>query len=126
MTENLSSMSLAEIQQILKQQQNRIQQLQKRREKILASLQEVDDEIAQISGSENGSGRFKNEQSLEQVICDILAKHKKGLTLNEITEAVGNSGYQSSSHNFKNVVYQNVYKSERITRDEKTKKYVLA
>ncbi len=126
MPETLEGLSVAEIQQALRKQQSRVNVLQKRRERLLEEIKNIEQEIALISGSESGTVRFRNEQSLENVICDVLAKHKKGLTLSELTEAIQKTGYKSGSANFKNVVYQNVYKSERIARDEKSGKYVLA
>ncbi|WP_237227078.1 hypothetical protein [Rubinisphaera sp. JC750] len=127
MSEAAENLSVAELQQMLKKQQSRMNQLQKRRERLIEQIQEIDTEIAEISGGgETGNVRFRNSQSLEEVICDVLAKNKKGLGLAELTAAVEKTGYQSGSNNFKNVVYQNVYKSEHVTRDDKTGKYVLA
>lgn len=127
MSEAAENLSVAELQQMLKKQQSRMNQLQKRRERLIEQIQEIDTEIAEISGGgETGNVRFRNSQSLEEVICDVLAKNKKGLGLAELTAAVEKTGYQSGSNNFKNVVYQNVYKSEHVTRDEKSGKYVLA
>lgn len=127
MSEATENLSVAELQQMLKKQQSRMNQLQKRRERLIEQIQEIDTEIAEISGGgETGNVRFRNSQSLEEVICDVLAKNKKGLGLAELTAAVEKTGYQSGSNNFKNVVYQNVYKSEHVTRDEKSGKYVLA
>lgn len=126
MPETLEGLSVAEIQQALRKQQSRVNVLQKRRERLLEEIKNIEHEIAQITGTESGSIRFRNEQSLENVICDVLAKYKKGLNLSELAEAVQKTGYKSGSANFKNVVYQNVYKSERIVRDEKSGKYVLA
>lgn len=121
MSEAAENLSVAELQQMLKKQQSRMNQLQKRRERLIEQIQEIDTEIAEISGGgETGNVRFRNSQSLEEVICDVLAKNKKGLGLAELTAAVEKTGYQSGSNNFKNVVYQNVYKSEHVTRDEKT------
>jgi len=126
MSDVAENLSMAELQQMLKKQQSRMQQLQKRRERLVEQIEEIDEEISQISGGgEGGNVRYRNSQSLESVICDVLAKNKKGLGLAELTEAVEKTGYQSGSSNFKNVVYQNVYKSEYVTRDDKTGKYVL-
>ncbi|TWT61073.1 hypothetical protein [Rubinisphaera italica] len=122
-----TDMSVAEIQRLLKAQQGKVNSLHKRREQLLEKLEKVEQEIASLSGGDSGGGvRFRNESSLEEVILEVLKKNKKGLGLSELTDAVEATGYQSSSANFKNVVYQNVYKSEQITRDEKSGKYVLA
>ena len=119
-------MSVSELHQLLQKQQRRVGTLQKRREKMLEDVKAIDQEIAQLTGGETSNVRFRNEQSLEKVIIDVLSKNKKGLGLAELAAAVEKTGYQSASSNFKNVVYQNVYKSELITKDEKSGKYVLA
>ena len=119
-------MSVSELHQLLQKQQRRVGTLQKRREKMLEDVKAIDQEIAHLTGGETSNVRFRNEQSLEKVIIDVLSKNKKGLGLAELAAAVEKTGYQSASSNFKNVVYQNVYKSELITKDEKSGKYVLA
>lgn len=79
MSEAAENLSVAELQQMLKKQQSRMNQLQKRRERLIEQIQEIDTEIAEISGGgETGNVRFRNSQSLEEVICDVLAKNKKG------------------------------------------------
>lgn len=128
MSENVNDLSVAELQQILRNRQARVGQLQKRREKLLSDIEEVERQIAEVSGSGSSSGgsvRRKNEKPLLEVICEVLAKNKKGLALSELTEAVLKTGYQSDSNNFKNIVYQSVYKSDLIAKDEKNKRYTL-
>ena len=126
MANALENLSVVEIQNVLRKRQSRVNVLQKRREKLLEEIKSIDQEITTITGTESGTIRFKNKFPLQQVICEVLGKHKKGLTLAELTEAIEKTGYQSGSANFKNVVYQNVYKSDLVARDEKSGKYVLA
>jgi len=126
MAEVTEQLSVAEIHQLLRQQQSKVNALQKRREKLAEQLADVEQQIAELTGEDGGGTRFKNEKSLEEVIIDVLGKNKKGLGLAELTDAILKTGYRSSSSNFKNVVYQNVYKSEAVTRDEKSGRYVLA
>ena len=120
----LEEMSLAAIQQVLKKQQARVQVLQKRRAKLADDMNKIDVEIAELTGGSTGV-RFKNKHSNEDAICNVLNKYKKGLPLAELTEAVLKSGHQTTSNNFKNIVYQCIHKSDRVTRDEKTKRYML-
>lgn len=124
MTTALESMSVTDIQQFLKKQQGRVNQLQKRRAKLVEDIKNIDTEIAELSGQ--GGTRFKNKRSHIGAICHVLGKYKKGLPLAELSNAVLKSGHQSTSGNFKNIVYQAIHNnSELVIRDEKTKRYVL-
>jgi len=76
-------------------------------------------------GSKNRGSRPKNERSLRDVVSDILSKSKKGLTLEELVPKVVEAGYKSNSTNFSNMIYQNIYNSEGITKDPSTGCYSL-
>ncbi|MBL4886107.1 MAG: hypothetical protein JKY95_16435 [Planctomycetaceae bacterium] len=121
---DLDNLSVAEIQQMLKKQQGRVQQLQKKRAKLAEDITNIDAEIAELTGQGTGV-RFKNKYSNEDAICNVLSKYKKGLPLAELADAVLKSGHQTTSNNFKNIVYQCIHKSPRVTRDVKTKRYQL-
>ena len=59
------------------------------------------------------------------MISEILSKSKKGLTLEELVPKVVEAGYKSSSSNFSNMIYQNIYTSEGIAKDAETGCYTL-
>ncbi|MCA8988350.1 MAG: hypothetical protein KDA78_11945 [Planctomycetaceae bacterium] len=125
MAASVTEMSVADIQSLLKEKQSKVRSLTKKREKLLQQLADIDNQIKDLSGGAAGA-RFKNDKSLEQYIVDALKKNKKGLTLAELASAIKDAGYQSSSSNFKNVVYQNLYNSDLFKRDSKSSRYVLA
>ncbi|WP_459554544.1 MerR family transcriptional regulator [Lacunimicrobium album] len=129
MEQTLESMSLSEIKQILRNRENQVESLKRRRDKLTAQLQEVEEEIASLEGTmgvERRGVRARNEKSLNEHVQEALKKSKKGLTLNELSEAVKAAGYQSNSLNFKNVLYQNLYNATNISRDENSGKYTLS
>lgn len=129
MEQTLENMSLSEIKQILRNRENQVESLKRRRDKLTAQLQEVEEEIASLEGTmgvERRGVRARNEKSLNEHVQEALKKSKKGLTLNELSEAVKAAGYQSNSLNFKNVLYQNLYNATNISRDENSGKYTLS
>ncbi len=129
MDPNLESMSLSEIKQILRSREIQVDSLKRKRDKLTAQLQEVEEQIASLEGTmsvERRGVRAKNEKSLNEHVQDALKKTKKGLTLSELSDAVKSAGYQSNSRNFKNVLYQNLYNATNISRDANSGKYTLS
>ncbi len=124
MTESIDNLSVAQIQQVLKKKQGRVAQLQKRRAKLQEEIKKIDAEIAKHSGDGHGV-RFNNKYTNLEAACHVLSKHKKGLTLSELAEAILKTGHQSTSSNFSNTIYQAIHGSNLIKRDPKTKRYML-
>lgn len=124
--------SIADLERLLDEKKARLQNLVQERDRLQKELDKLD---AQIQGAASVDGpltrrsgrkrRLKNEMSLKAVIKEVLAKNKKGLSLSELETAVTETGYKSGSSNFRNVLYQAVYNSADIGRDEKTGLYKL-
>ena len=124
----MSSLSIAELETKLKQQQKRIENLLIHRKKLLDKVQEIETEIESLIGKDieslirkmeqENQPVIKNEKPLIDYVKQILKRRKNGLPLREIAEKVISAGYQSNSKNFKNVLYQCVYHSEEITCEE--------
>ena len=62
-----------------------------------------------------GRKRPKNDKPLPAVLADVLGG-KGPMALDDIHEAVVASGYKTSSKNFKNVIYQNLYNKDEFTK----------
>jgi methionine salvage enolase-phosphatase E1 len=124
--------SIADLERLLDEKKARVQDLVQERDRLQKELDKLD---AQIQGAASvdgpltrrprGKPRLKNEMSLKAAIQQVLAKNKKGLSLAELETAVTETGYKSGSNNFRNVLYQAVYNSADIGRDEKTGLYKL-
>jgi hypothetical protein len=73
--------------------------------------------------------RPKNEQSLREVIVDVLGKSKNGLTFEQIVQASKQAGYKTSAKNFDNIVYQALHKliktEKLVSRDKESKSYTM-
>ena len=62
-----------------------------------------------------GRKRPKNDKPLPAVLADVL-EGKPGMLLDDIHEAVVATGYKTSSKNFKNVIYQNLYNKDEFVK----------
>ena len=62
-----------------------------------------------------GRKRPKNDKPLPAVLADVLSG-KGPMALDDIHEAVVDTGYKTSSKNFKNVIYQNLYNKDEFTK----------
>ncbi len=62
-----------------------------------------------------GRKRPKNDKPLPAVLGEVL-EGKSGMLLDDIHEAVVATGYKTSSKNFKNVIYQNLYNKDEFSK----------
>jgi len=127
-----AGLSVADLERILDEKKSQLQDLARRRDQAQKELDKLDAEIQDIVGVGGSIGktrrrrrRVKNEMSLRAVVLEILGKNKKGFTLADLAGKVTESGYKSTSRNFRNVLYQCLYNTEGIVHDEATGCYRL-
>ena len=136
MAKSNAQLSVAELEQLLTEKKSELGTLQKERERLQKQLVEVDQKIASLTGKKRrvAAGgkrkrvvrRPKNVKPLHETVVDVLSPYKKGLALGELHDKIIESGYKTRSSNFKNVLYQCLYKSADIAYDASTKKYLAA
>jgi len=124
--------SVADLERILDERKTQLQDLAKRRDAAQKELDKIDAEIQELMGAGGSIGRYrrrrrrvKNEMSLRAVVLEILGKNKKGYTLADLSTKVTESGYRSTSRNFRNVLYQCLYNTEGVVHDDATGCYRL-
>lgn len=136
-----TTMSVAQLAELLSEQKGRLGELKKRRTALERELGSVVAEIEVLEGAGTGRGRgrkasaggvktvrrrrSKNAKSLKTVVTEVLGANKKGLSLQEVHDSVLGSGYKTKSKNFKNVLYQCLYHTDDFMRDEKAGVYKL-
>lgn len=137
-----SNMSLAELEKMLKEQKNRLESLKKKQSSLQKDLDSVNQEIATLEGkgargrgrppgSASGSTkkvrrrRAKNAKPLKSHVIEALNGNKKGLTLQQVSDKVQESGYKSKSKSFKNVLYQCLYHNKEFVHDAEAGTYKL-
>ena len=130
------SLSVAELEALLARQKNRVTSLGKKRAKLQAELNSVEDQLQSLQGPAAPAPRARKKtsrrgkrpqhvQSLAAVVSGILGKIPKGLSLDDLVAQVIASGYKTKAKSFSNVVYQCVYNSKAIQRDKKSGTYRL-
>lgn len=122
-------MSVAELEQILEDRKVKAMDLGKRREELQKQLDEIDRQILEVMGDNRvvrrRRRRLKNEMSLRSHVLELLGKSKKGYSMADLTAKIMESGYKSSSRNFRNVLYQCLYNTEGVTFDQASGCYKL-
>ncbi|WP_171184588.1 hypothetical protein [Alienimonas chondri] len=142
----LSELSIEELKRELEQREGALSGLYEERDELESKLKEVNEQIAaggtkgdakseapkkrrgRPPGSKNkpkaasaakpsaGRKRPKNDKPLPAVLADVLTGKSSGMSLDDIHEAVVDTGYKTSSKNFKNVIYQNLYNKDEFTK----------
>jgi hypothetical protein len=134
--------TLAELERILDSKKRRLAALHRKRDQLERRLESVTSKIARIEGARgpgrprtrgaatNGRStkaapvkRAKNDRPLREVITDVLKQSKKGLSLSDLAAAVLATGYQTTSTNFKNTMYQTLYNNDEFQHDKQTGLY---
>lgn len=116
----LSGLPIAVLQAELRRRSRSVSSLAKRREKLIAKLNELDALIRASGGTLSGTGavgvrkRPKNDTNLEEALARML----KGKTMS-VTEAsieVQKSGYRTSAENFRTIVNQCLIRSKKFKK----------
>jgi hypothetical protein len=136
---SVASLTIAELESILKERRGQIPKLQKERRRILKELAELDLQLGSLGGRRRGRkpgrgrgrrGRLgrprlmgtrmgrrgrrpKNAKSLIESIHDVLARRGAPMTVGDIMNAVKGNGYKSSSANFRGIVNQTLIKDKQ-------------
>ncbi len=130
MAKATNDLTVTDLERILNARRSALRNLNKRRAKIQKELAKVDAEIHELTGGVGGSGggkrrgrRSKNKQSLRVTVLELLKKNKKGYALADLSRVILDSGYKTSSTNFRNVLYQCLYNTNGISHDEASGTY---
>jgi hypothetical protein len=97
-----------------------IDKLNKKKQKLLKDLAEVETQIGRFGGSGSKSRvgrprgtRARNDKPLADVLADVLGKNGKAMKVSEIAEAVLATGYNTNSPNFRSIVNQTLIKDRK-------------
>jgi hypothetical protein len=128
-------LSVAQLEKLLNQSKDRLGKLLKKRKQLASQLAKVDKQIERLTGhAANGEApkrggkrgkRPKNAKNLPATIREVLSRTKSGYSLSALADKVKASGYKSHAANFKNVIYQTLYKEKDFVRDETSGTYKL-
>jgi len=125
-------LTVAELEQLLERKKRRLSSLHRKRDQIEHRLQTVQAKISRIQGlperarAVKSVSRPKNERTLKEVVTELLGNSKKGLSLQDLSDKVLATGYQTTSTNFKNTLYQTLYHHDGIQLNKETGLYSLS
>lgn len=114
---SLAKMSVSQLQAELNRRARSTRGLHKRREKLLAKLSELDQQILAAGGSLNGGGvgrggpgrrRAQNSMSLVEALAKVLKG--KTMSVTEAAAAAQKAGYVTTAENFRTIVNQALIK----------------
>lgn len=114
---DLTDMSITALQSEIKRREKHARSLQKRREKLVQQLAEIDAEIAGIGGlggGGRGGRRPRNDSNLPEALVGVLTG--KTMSVTDAAEAVQKAGYITTSPNFRTIVNQALIRDKRFKR----------
>jgi hypothetical protein len=117
----LSKLTIHDLQREISSRQRSVATLERRRERLVKQLAEVDAEIAARGGlagwsrgGKTGRTRAKNEAPLLDALKEVLKGKTMGVS--EVAEAVQKAGYKTTSPNFRTIVNQTLLKKKHFKR----------
>ncbi|MEM9064977.1 MAG: hypothetical protein AAGB51_05750 [Planctomycetota bacterium] len=117
-TDELGELSTEALQAELRRRQRSTRSLERKRERLLEQLRDVEAELAAHGAPITASGgvrkRPKNDMNLEEALASVLTGSTMGVT--EAAEAVQRAGYMTSSANFRTIVNQTLIRSKKFKK----------
>jgi hypothetical protein len=112
---SLDNMSMAEIQAELNRRERGVRKLERRREKLLGELAEIDGQLAAV-GALSASGGVRRRPRNEMNLVDSLAAVLDGKTMSvtEVTGEVQKAGYLTTAANFRTIVNQALIRENKV------------
>lgn len=112
---SLNKLSLGELQAELARREKGVRKLERRREKILGELAEIDSELAAVGALSASGGvrrRPRNEMNLVKSLAAVL--DGKTMSVTEVTHAVQQAGYLTTASNFRTIVNQALIRERKV------------
>lgn len=110
----VAGMSTAELQAELHRRGRNVRKLERRREKLMIDLAEVEKELAS-EGALSSTGGIRRRPRNDMNLVDSLAKVLKGkeMSVTEVTQAVQQAGYMTTAANFRTIVNQALIREKK-------------
>ena len=117
MAESLVGLTTEDLQAELKRRERHLTQLQRKREKLVRQIEEIDAQIIAEGGAVTGEvtrKRFRNDSNLADALVDLLSTQTMSVT--EATHMVQEAGYKTTAANFRTIVNQTLIRDKRFKR----------
>jgi hypothetical protein len=112
----LTNLTTSEIYRELRKRERRVATIQRRRDRLSARLNAMDDTIRSLGGSVNGTVRHgggrrpRNETNLVEALAKLLKG--KSMRVKDMVGAVQRAGYKTGAANFRTIVNQALIKNK--------------
>jgi hypothetical protein len=114
---NVNGFSIVQLEKMLDERRSRIGSLQRKRSRFQRQLDAVDVQISALGGSGRARGaRPRNKVTLNEAIVAVLKKSVGPMKVSDIARNARDSGYSSSSSNFRVIVNQALIKDKRFAK----------
>lgn len=132
MVEPSAELTVAELERMLTKRRQELTSLIGQRDKLQKELDVISRRITELQGGSDftpsrspayNSGRGRNPVSLRHTVISILTQYPPGYALSDLSDKIIETGYKTSSKNFRNVLYQCLYNTPQIYHDSKTGTY---
>ena len=113
----LSNLSTTELHKEIMRRRKGVASLERKRERLIQQLHEIEAQIREQGGVPGGPGsgkRPRNAQNLADALADLLSTVTMSVT--EAAEKVQLAGYRTTSPNFRTIVNQTFLKDKRFRR----------
>lgn len=128
MARTLARLSVGELQAEIRRRQRSVGALERRRDRLMTKLKNLNAEIEKLGGAAGQSKggmwrRPRNEMTLTSALAKVL--NNKTMSVTDAAEAVQKVGYQTNSNNFRTQVNIALIKSgmfKRVGRGQYTAK----
>ena len=112
---SLNTMSMADLQAELQRRERGIRKLERRRERLLNELAQVDSELASVGALSAAGGirrRPRNENNLVDSLAIVLKN--KTMSVTDVTAEVQAAGYMTTDANFRTIVNQALIREKKV------------
>jgi len=112
---SLNTMSMADLQAELQRRERGIRKLERRRERLLNELAQVDSELASVGALSAAGGirrRPRNENNLVDSLAIVLKN--KTMSVTDVTAEVQAAGYMTTAANFRTIVNQALIREKKV------------
>lgn len=106
---------MGELQAELARREKGVRKLERRREKLLAELTQIDTDLAAV-GALSAAGGVRRRPRNEMNLVDSLAAVLDGKTMSvtDVTQAVQQAGYITTASNFRTIVNQALIRERKV------------
>jgi hypothetical protein len=120
----LAGLTVSDLRRELVRRERRVGGLIRRRERLMAKVRELESQIMAHGGTSRGGAivlrkRPKNDMNLVEALSKVLKD--KVISVTDVSQAVQDAGYKTTSPSFRTIVNQTLINSGRFKRVERGK-----